>query len=623
MKPRLLKKLLSLAISVLAAAILNAQTTTPLDDFILNYMKDNKLPGVGIAIVKGGKLVLAKGYGYADIDKDIPYTANTIQEIASLSKPVTATALMKLWEQGVFQLDEPIDSYLPFTVRNPNFPEVPITFRMLMNHTSSIVGSHLGVGGTHPGAAMPLGIFLQNFLSPGGSLYNASENYEKFAPGTQYQYSNIAYALQGYLVEKISGMPFNEYCNKNIFQPLCMSNTRWYYSELDTNVVARPYKRNSPSADYDLYEIPDYPSGGLKTTVLDMSRFMLMHGSYGILDGVRIIDSTTEVMMRRHEILLRDDSLATAFEGLGWQSVHDYSINKDFFGKTGDHPGVFTRSHYNITDDAASTVFTNVRVDLLPIFFKLDQVVKDTISTTGKPDLNCSYLPYACEQNSDYWKNHQPQWPINSVPMKLGLVHYYSVNQVLDLLNRPDNGDASIVLAKALITAKFNIAQGSELEPIVLTVNSSMNLIGKHRVPYDVSISFSSPTGIQMLNLAATLNSYNSGSLNTTPCSGTFNSVTQARMERFTETKNSYSLLVFPNPASTSISIAFSLPKQEKVSIRIFDSNGRLVSTIADRNFAAGEHQLKWESAKFNSGAYVVRLQSQTIIQTKKLVVIK
>src|SRR5215510_4978994 len=100
MKPSILKKLFPLAIGVVSATILYPQTTTPLDGYILNFMKDNKLPGVGVAIVKDGKLVLAKGYGYADIDKDIPYTTNTIQEIASVSKPVTATALWKLWEQG-------------------------------------------------------------------------------------------------------------------------------------------------------------------------------------------------------------------------------------------------------------------------------------------------------------------------------------------------------------------------------------------------------------------------------------------------------------------------------------------------------------------------------------------
>ena len=167
MKPKLIQKILAIIVALFFSIAAFTQTTTPLDDYILNFMKDNKLPGVGVAIVKGGKLVLAKGYGYADIDKDIPYTANTIQEIASLSKPVTATALMKLWERGLFQLDEPIDSYLPFTVRNPNSPEVPITFRMLMNHTSSIIGNDVNAPplfATAPGTAMPLGVFLQNFL---------------------------------------------------------------------------------------------------------------------------------------------------------------------------------------------------------------------------------------------------------------------------------------------------------------------------------------------------------------------------------------------------------------------------------------------------------------------------
>ena len=151
-----------------------------------------------------------------------------------------------------------------------------------------------------------------------------------------------------------------------------------------------------------------------------------------------------------------------------------------------------------------------------------------------------------------------------------------------------------------------------------------MNLIGKHRVPYDVSVSFSSATGIQMLNLAAILNSYNSGSLNTTPCAGIPASITKGNpVNEINKDALQYPLTVFPNPASGNATISFSLPQQEKVSIKIFDSNGRLISTIADRNFAAGEHQLKWESAKFNSGTYVVRLQSQTTIQTKKLVVVK
>src|SRR6185436_1761466 len=143
------------------------------------------------------------------------------------------------------------------------------------------------------GTADPLGVFLKNYLVPGGSLYNASKSYMDFAPGTQFAYSNIGYALLGYLVERISGMPFDEYCDQKIFQPLCMNNTSWYFSGVDVNIVAQPYKRSLQDRPYDLYESQDFPCRQLKTNTVDLSKFLLMHMNFGKLGGVRIIDSAT------------------------------------------------------------------------------------------------------------------------------------------------------------------------------------------------------------------------------------------------------------------------------------------------------------------------------------------
>src|SRR5262245_48627514 len=171
-----MKKLL-LFLFTSSSFILHAQTTTPLDDYILDKMKDHKLPGVSVAIIKDGKVALAKGYGLADIDRDIPYTPNTIQDVQSISKAVTGTAIMKLWEDGSFQLDDPINNYLPFPVSNPFYPGTPITFRMLLAHTSSVNFGWVLVNGslqelyTTPGATTPLGSFLQSYFVPGGSLY--------------------------------------------------------------------------------------------------------------------------------------------------------------------------------------------------------------------------------------------------------------------------------------------------------------------------------------------------------------------------------------------------------------------------------------------------------------------
>jgi hypothetical protein len=174
-----------------------------------------------------------------------------------------------------------------------------------------------------------------------------------------------------------------------------------------------------------------------------------------------------------------------------------------------------------------------------------------------------------------------------------------------------------------LITAKFNIAQGSELGPIVLTINSSMDLLGnKYRLPYDVPVSFSSATGIQMLNLASTLNSYNSGALNTTSCAGALSAVAKNDLQKQTQDV-SYNLSVFPNPLSSATTISFSLPQQEKVSLKIFEMTGRLVQSFPEAEFIAGIHQIKWNPTKPKNGIYILKMRAGNYLETKKLVVVK
>ncbi|HYV90531.1 MAG TPA: serine hydrolase [Chitinophagales bacterium] len=640
----LLNKVFAIAItSSLFSITIHAQITTALDDYILDKMKNARLPGVAVAIIKDGKAALTKGYGLANVDKDIPYTPNTIQQIASISKPVTATAVMKLWEDGLFELDDPINNYLPFPVTNPFYPGVPITFRMLLSHTSSLILNDVSANNplfsaivhVAPGTAEELGPFLQSVFVPGGSRYVDSISYNHFAPGSQYVYSNFGYALLAYLVEQISGMPFNEYCNQNIFQPLCMNNTAWYYSELDTNLVARPYQlHGNQLVDYNLYECPDYPGRQLKSTAIDLSKFILMHLNYGILDGARIIDSTTEVMMRTTQIvaipngsLMHDNQIVNLQVGecLGWQHLTlQYGNNsKEFFGHEGNDIGIRTEGWINVGNNTIVTVLSNpdntfsAQFALEDIHIELDATT-DTISTAGAPSLNCSYTFNPCEHSTAHWKNNTTAWPIGSVPMKIGTKHYYTQQQVLDVLNNASTTDASIVLAKALIGAKLNVAQGSELAPIVLTINSAMDLIGSKRLPYKNPISFSSSTGIQMLALAATLNSYNSGAMNTTACSGSSD-----RESADADIPLEYSMASFPNPFSNVTSISFSLPQTENISVKIFDVNGRLLRTLVDGESIAGTHQLEWNASDVEAGIYFLRMETATHSENRKLIVVK
>ena len=109
-----------------------------LDSFIVAKMDQYHFPGLSACIVKDDQIIWKNVYGYANIEENRLVTDSTLFFLASVSKPVTGTAIMQLWEQGLFNLDDDINNYLPFQVRNPSHPNDPITFQMLLTHTSSI-----------------------------------------------------------------------------------------------------------------------------------------------------------------------------------------------------------------------------------------------------------------------------------------------------------------------------------------------------------------------------------------------------------------------------------------------------------------------------------------------------
>ena len=129
----------------------------------------------------------------SNIEQKKSVTDSTLFCIASISKTITATAVMQLWEQGLFELDDDVNDYLSFNVRNPNYPDVPITFRMLLTHTSSINGWTNNI--THnQDNPIPLGFYMENYLVPGGVHYNSSD-WNSWMPGTSYDYSDESAAL--------------------------------------------------------------------------------------------------------------------------------------------------------------------------------------------------------------------------------------------------------------------------------------------------------------------------------------------------------------------------------------------------------------------------------------------
>ncbi|MGB2906344.1 MAG: serine hydrolase domain-containing protein, partial [Candidatus Aminicenantaceae bacterium] len=181
-------------------------TPEGLDDFIEKHMDSRFIPGLGVCLIKAGAVARIKGFGWADIENEIPYDPEqTLQNIGSVSKTFTATAVMQLWEQGRFKLDDDVNSYLSFKVKNPRFPEASITFRQLLTHRSSIKdGPSYGESYACGDPQVTLKTWIEQYFTPGGETYDADENFHVWKPGQEGKlpaqprpYSNVGFGLLG------------------------------------------------------------------------------------------------------------------------------------------------------------------------------------------------------------------------------------------------------------------------------------------------------------------------------------------------------------------------------------------------------------------------------------------
>ena len=267
-------------------------------NFIDSTMETNFIPGLSISIAKGGSIVWNKHFGYTNINENILVDENTKFILSSASKTITATALMQLFQQNLFMLDDDVDNYLPFDISHPVYPEIPITFKMLLSHTSGIKDNWSFMPFYDGDSPLELSYYLSQYFSPSGEFYDSNLNFTDYAPGTGFSYSNIGAALVGLLVEEISNQSFNEYCIENIFEPLGMSDAYWFLSEIENlNEVASPHQFADEST-YSLivlenYGYSDYPAGQLRTTSYNLAKFMNLFINDGVQDGVEILSPGT------------------------------------------------------------------------------------------------------------------------------------------------------------------------------------------------------------------------------------------------------------------------------------------------------------------------------------------
>lgn len=304
-----MKKVLLATVAVLIVGLpLAGQTTemsssTPdFDALLTRIMNDHNLPGAGAAIVTRSGVVWARGFGFESIEKGRAANLGSIFDLMSVSKVFTAAAILTLIEDGKIAIDDAINPHLPFPVVNPRHPDTTITFRMLLNHTSSIADDYQTIGALYGDGdpVMSLEAFLRDYLTPAGTLFKES-NFLPTAPGEAYSYSNVAFALIGFLVELISEQPFPDYSETRLFKPLGMTGAGWFLSDIDREHLAVRYRTDSEHPG-DLVagtpgSWPGYPDGQLRATLLEVGAFIRMILSGGVLDGRRVLKPETVELM--------------------------------------------------------------------------------------------------------------------------------------------------------------------------------------------------------------------------------------------------------------------------------------------------------------------------------------
>lgn len=336
--------------------IVDVTIKSELDKVVDSEFNRLQMPGLACLAVNEDSIVYLNFKGYANKNEKIDFNIHTRMIIASISKTITLTAVMQLYENGQVDLDADINNYLPFSVRNPNFPNDPITLRMLLTHTSSISD-----GGYSPSLFYLFGYvdypetlmnFEKNYLTLDGE-YFSDKSFSANKPGDVYKYSNVAVSLIACMVEHVTNTNFNDYCKLNIFDPLGMNKTTWFFNETPINEIAIPYADNNitnPSNPFFTY--PTYPDGHLITTIEDLSKFMRAFIMDGNFNGTQLLQAQTI-----DTILHENISILNGKQGL---IFFEHKIGQfDVWGHDGGDPGVSTELYFDRINRVGYIMFNN------------------------------------------------------------------------------------------------------------------------------------------------------------------------------------------------------------------------------------------------------------------------
>jgi CubicO group peptidase (beta-lactamase class C family) len=266
------------------------------DEFFRQEMDDFGVPGAVMVLVREGQVVFAKGYGVSDLAAQTPIDPEmTVLRAGSIAKTLTAVAVLQLAEEGRLDLDADVNLYLKGYQVPDTFPE-PVTARHLINMTAGFDTHWVGVRADSAQAVWPFEEYIKERMPP-----------RVLPPGRIRRYNDHEVALAGYLVEQVSGMPYEQYVREQIFDPLEMDSSSFLLPEAQLVDVARGYPvGGGPGEAYPLsdYYLNTAPGAGFNTTALDNGRYMIAHlqdGFFRRSDGTAARMLSAETARHMHE----------------------------------------------------------------------------------------------------------------------------------------------------------------------------------------------------------------------------------------------------------------------------------------------------------------------------------
>ncbi len=346
--------------------------------------KQKQFNGFSVAIVNEKGVVYQQGIGYANVVKKKKYTANTIQNIGSISKTLIGIALLKAQELGKLKLDDDINTYLPFKIQNPFAPNAKITLLNLATHTSTIADNeyylkrnyilkpHQNLKNKRVNfgdeqifnkydSILPMKDFLQNVLTTNGKWFT-KQSFIEHQPGEIYEYTNVGATLAAYIIELATNEPFDVFTQKYILNPLKMNASGWKFSTVKYANYSQLYQ--TPDTVLPHYFLITYPDGNFISSANDMAKYLteLIKGHNG--NGILL---TKESYTQFYKQQLTASNFIKRNEKNPYNDGYNAGIFIGFsaagnIGHTGGDPGVSTMLFFNPTTKIGRLLITNTNI---------------------------------------------------------------------------------------------------------------------------------------------------------------------------------------------------------------------------------------------------------------------